>query len=56
MGKIGLAIAKGKPLLPDWIFAQKHGRPFLPTPADFRASMLGVPYNAGLKKKQRLRA
>ena len=41
MGKIGLAIAEGKPLPTDWIL-DKHGRPST-DPADFRASMLGVP-------------
>lgn len=41
MGKIGLAIAEGRPLPPDWIL-DKHGRPST-DPADFRASMLGVP-------------
>jgi LDH2 family malate/lactate/ureidoglycolate dehydrogenase len=41
MGKIGLAIAEGKPLPMDWIL-DKQGRPST-DPADFRASMLGVP-------------
>lgn len=41
MGKIGLAIAEGKPLPLGWIL-DKRGRPST-DPADFRASLLGVP-------------
>jgi LDH2 family malate/lactate/ureidoglycolate dehydrogenase len=41
MGKIGLAMAEGKPLPPDWIL-DTRGRPST-DPADFRASRLGVP-------------
>jgi LDH2 family malate/lactate/ureidoglycolate dehydrogenase len=41
MGKIGLAMAEGKPLPLGWIL-DKRGRPST-DPADFRASMLGVP-------------
>ena len=41
MGKIGLAIAEGKPLPLHWIL-DKQGRPST-NPADFKASMLGVP-------------
>jgi len=41
MGKIGLAIAEGKPLPRDWIL-DASGRPSTDS-ADFRASMLGVP-------------
>jgi LDH2 family malate/lactate/ureidoglycolate dehydrogenase len=41
MGKIGLALAEGQPLPPDWIL-DRRGRPST-NPADFRESMLGVP-------------
>jgi LDH2 family malate/lactate/ureidoglycolate dehydrogenase len=41
MGKIGLAIAEGKPLPLNWIL-DTQGRPST-NPADFRASLLGVP-------------
>ncbi|HEU5318883.1 MAG TPA: Ldh family oxidoreductase [Chloroflexota bacterium] len=41
MGKIGLAIAEGKPLPPNWVL-DKQGRPST-DPADFRESFLGVP-------------
>jgi LDH2 family malate/lactate/ureidoglycolate dehydrogenase len=41
MGKIGLAIAEGRPLPPGWIL-DKQGRPST-DPADFRESFLGVP-------------
>lgn len=41
MGKIGLAIAEGKPLPLGWVL-DTHGRPTT-DPADFRASRLGVP-------------
>jgi len=41
MGKIGLAIAEGQPLPPNWVL-DKRGRPTT-NPADFRESFLGVP-------------
>ena len=41
MGKIGLAIAEGKPLPLNWVL-DTQGRPST-DPADFRASLLGVP-------------
>lgn len=44
MGKIGLAIAEGRPLPEGWVL-DKQGRPST-DPADFRASLLGAPVGA----------
>jgi len=44
MGKIGLAMAEGQPMPPDWIL-DPRGQPSI-NPDDFRASRLGVPIGA----------